>query len=298
MIAREENVDAEDEALQLVARAGAGSMRDALSLLDRLLSVGERRLTADMIEQLLGMPKAAAIVNVADAIGRGDVKATLERANSVVTGGLSVDTLVASMIDHFHNLLVLATCGVDSNLVDVVGVDIDELAGQARTFDPAALTTNITIFEELRRQMRSSQTGRAMLDATLARLAMAGQFATIGELLARANGQPPPPARSNGSPPTLRPTTTSPTHHDPQRSRKKKTPELIRVPHANARDATAPAASEPGANALRASASSVTAADGSARHAAVLPSRSLCGLIARSTQHLPRRTNPNARRSA
>ena len=225
MIAREEKVDAEDEALQLVARAGAGSMRDALSLLDRLLSVGERTLTADAIEQLLGMPKAAAIFNVADAIGRGDVKATLERANSVVTGGLSTDTLIASLIDHFHNLLVLATCGADSGLVDIVGIDLAELDAQARAFDPTALTTSITILEELRRQMRSSQTGRAMLDATLARLAMAGQFSTIGELIARMSGTAPP-AKAGASPPRPTATPTSPNPPRPTPVAEKKTPEL------------------------------------------------------------------------
>ena len=225
MIAKEERVDAEDEALQLVARAGAGSMRDALSLLDRLLSVGERKLTSDMIEQLLGMPKAAAIFNVADAIGRGDVKGTLERANSVVTGGLSTDTLIATLIDHFHNLLVLATCGVDSNLVDVVGVDLAELDAQAKSFDATALTTNITILEELRRQMRSSQTGRAMLDATLARLAMAGQFSTIGELVARMNGTAPP-TRAGASPPRSPTSTTPPPAPRPTPVAEKKTPEL------------------------------------------------------------------------
>ena len=193
-ITKSEGVKSEEEALALVARAGAGSMRDALSLLDRLLSVGEKKLTADMIEKLLGMPKAAAIFAVAQAIGGGEVKATLENANSVIDGGLSADTLIASLIEHFHNLLVLNTCGVDSKLVDLVGIDVTELATQARAFDPTALTANIAILEELRRQMRSSQAGRALLDATLARLALSAEFATIGEMVARLNGAPAPSA--------------------------------------------------------------------------------------------------------
>ena len=225
-ITKEEGVKAEEDALALVARAGAGSMRDSLSLLDRLLSVGEKKLTADMIEQLLGMPKAAAVFALASAIGSGDVRATLEHANSVIDGGLSSDTLIASLVDHFHNLLVLSACGLDSKLVDLVGVDAEQLEAQARSFDPSALTANIAILEELRRQMRSSQAGRALLDATLARLALSNEFATIGEMVARLNGSPAPPPRAGASPPPRSAAPTSPPAPRSTPSAEKKTPEL------------------------------------------------------------------------
>src|SRR3954454_14581803 len=76
-ICGKEKIKADDDALLLVAKAGAGSMRDALSLLDRLLSVGEKHLTGEMVEQLLGLPKTQVLFELADAIGGGDVKATL-----------------------------------------------------------------------------------------------------------------------------------------------------------------------------------------------------------------------------
>src|SRR5947209_14287238 len=57
-ICKTEKIDADEDALLLVAKAGAGSMRDSLSLLDRLRSIGEKPLTHEMLEQLLGMHKA------------------------------------------------------------------------------------------------------------------------------------------------------------------------------------------------------------------------------------------------
>src|ERR1044071_1255299 len=60
-IVNQEKIEADDDALLLVAKAGAGSMRDSLSLLDRLLSVGQTHLTAQMIEQMLGSPPAQGI---------------------------------------------------------------------------------------------------------------------------------------------------------------------------------------------------------------------------------------------
>jgi DNA polymerase-3 subunit gamma/tau len=187
-ICKKEKIKTDDDALLLVAKAGAGSMRDALSLLDRLLSVGEKQLTTDMIEQLLGLPKSQLLFDLAQAVGDGDVKAVLSRADAMVTSGLSVDALIAALTDHLRNLLILRTCGSDCDLVEVPGLPLEDLAAQAERFDPVALTQDVVILEELRRHVRQSQAGRALLDATLVRMALADQFSSIGELLSRLDG--------------------------------------------------------------------------------------------------------------
>src|SRR3954471_15935213 len=187
-ICKQEKIKADDDALLLVAKAGAGSMRDSLSLLDRLLSVGEKTLTVEMIEQLLGLPKAQLMFDLAQAIGKGDVKETLRQSSDMLMRGLSADAMVASLVDHLRNLLILRTCGADSELVEVPGVALSDLAEQAGRFDPVSLTQNITILEELRRHMRQSQSGRALLDATLVRMTLAEQFTPVAELLARVGG--------------------------------------------------------------------------------------------------------------
>lgn len=187
-ITKREGIDAEEDALLLVAKAGAGSMRDSLSLLDRLLSIGEKKLTVDMIEQLLGLPKAQLMFELAQAIGSGDVKETLRKSSEMITNGLSADSLVASLVDHLRNLLILRTCGAESELVEVPGVPLKDMAEQANRFDAVNLTQDITILEELRRHMRQSQSGRALLDATLVRLTLAEQFTPVQELLARMGG--------------------------------------------------------------------------------------------------------------
>ncbi len=189
-ICKSEKIKADDDALLLVAKAGAGSMRDSLSLLDRLLSVGEKQLSIELIEQTLGMPRSQVLFDLAQSIGEGNVKDVLERADKLMTGGLSADTLVSTLADHFRNLLILRTCGPKSNLVEVPGIAIDDLVRQAERFDPIVLTQDIAILEELRRSLRTSQAGRALLDATLVRLTLAEQFSTVDELLNRAGGAP------------------------------------------------------------------------------------------------------------
>ena len=193
-ICKDEGIKADDEALLLVAKAGAGSMRDSLSLLDRLLSIGEKKLTVETIEQLLGLPRAQALFDLTQAIGEGRVKDVLSQADTLITQGLAADTLISSLTDHLRNLLVLRTCGADSDLVEVAGLSTADLAAQASRFDPVTLTQDITILEDLRRHLRQSSAGRALLDATLVRLALADQFTSIADLLGATDSRAAAPA--------------------------------------------------------------------------------------------------------
>jgi DNA polymerase III subunit gamma/tau len=189
-ICKKEKISAEDDALLLVAKAGAGSMRDALSLLDRLLSLGDKTLGVKDVEDMLGLPRVQLIFDLVESIGGGNVKQTLERADGLISAGLSPDGLIAALSDHLRNLLIAVTCGKDSTLVDMPGLAEAELWTQASKFSAAALAQDIAILEELRRNMRQNQTGRAMLDAALVRLTLAEQFSPIGPML----GQNPSPA--------------------------------------------------------------------------------------------------------
>jgi DNA polymerase-3 subunit gamma/tau len=207
-ICKKEKVDADADALALVARAGAGSMRDALSLLDRLLSLGEKRLSAVDVEQLLGLPRAQRIGQLAGAIGAADVKETLALTDAMIAAGLSADALIAALADHLRNLLIALTCGADSALLDLPGHSAADLAKQAESFDSVTLAQDIAILEELRRNLRHSQTGRALLDATLTRLALAAQFRSIGQLLLQDGGaavSPPSPAQKKKPEPSSAP---------------------------------------------------------------------------------------------
>ncbi len=187
-VCRKENIPATEEALLLVAHAGAGSMRDALSLLDRLLSVVDGELSVQQIESLLGVPRSRLLLDLAQAIGSGDVAATLQQAEQIMSQGLSADSLIVALTEHLHNLLVLKTCGPKSNILETSQQTIEEFSKQAELFDLASLTQSIAILEELRRQLRTSQASRPLLDACLARLALAGQFVSVQSLLSNPEG--------------------------------------------------------------------------------------------------------------
>ena len=187
-VCAQEKIAADDAAILLVAKSGAGSMRDALSLLDRLLSAVGQELTVGAIEQLLGLPRSGQIFDLVAVLSAGDVKAVLEQTDALITSGLSPESLAAALIDHLRNLLILRTCGKQSDLVEVPGLGLDDLADQAAPFDPVVLSQDIVILEELRRQLRTTGAGRALVDATMVRLALADQFSTVETLLHAVDG--------------------------------------------------------------------------------------------------------------
>jgi DNA polymerase-3 subunit gamma/tau len=186
-----EGRSADATALEMVARNGQGSMRDSLSLLDRLLAAldAKETLDVDAVTRLLGLPPRERVAKVVDAIAEGEPKAALQETADLLVGGLGVDALIASLVEHLHVLLIRATLGSAAPSGDLPGLAEAVLDRQARAFDPAGLSQAIAILEELRRQMRQAGgTARALFDATLVRLALAKQFTPLAQLMNAAAG--------------------------------------------------------------------------------------------------------------
>ena len=179
-----EAVEAQERLVHRVARLARGSMRDGLSLLDQLLSMGNGRLTADMLTELLGTPRSERILEIAEQIGRGELGRVLVLVDKILTEGLAPEQLAEALQEHFRDLLVVRNCGQDTELVDMEDATVrGRLAEQARMFDDATLVYNITVMEELRRSVRSSGSGRPLLEAALVRLTASERFSDTKVLL-------------------------------------------------------------------------------------------------------------------
>ena len=192
-----EKVEAEEALVRKVARLANGSMRDALSLLDQLLSMSAGRLTLDLLTSLLGTPRSERIMNLAEAVGGGDVAGALTQVDGALGEGLALEQLADALQSHFRDLMILRNCGEKSEMVDLDDPAIREkMLAQSRKFDDAALIYYITIMEELRRSIKSSGAGRALLEAAVVRLTASDRFSDTRALLQQlqqlAGGEAPP----------------------------------------------------------------------------------------------------------
>jgi len=189
-ICRAEGAEAEGDALFRVARAATGSMRDALSLLDQLLAGGASEdgggtiREADVV-RVLGAPPDEQMLGIAGAIAAGDAGAALGELSGVLAGGAGLSNVAEHLAGTFRNLMIAATCGADSDLIelpDAARQQVGELAGQ---FSAPALVQAVAVLQAAERNLRGSSVGRALLEAAVVRLAAAEKFVDPASLLER-----------------------------------------------------------------------------------------------------------------
>jgi DNA polymerase-3 subunit gamma/tau len=194
-----EKVKAEDAVVWQVARLGNGSMRDALSLLDRLLATGEPTLTSALLAQMLGLPPQERVTALVGSLGDGDAAGALRHTAELLDGGVSQDQLVEVLIEYLRQLLVISSCGQDSDLVELSDEAKSLAAAQAARFDTPGLAHMLALCDNLQRNGKLSAHPRAMLDATLVRLALAEKMADVTALL--GSGRPVVAQASSPRPP-------------------------------------------------------------------------------------------------
>jgi DNA polymerase III subunit gamma/tau len=184
-VIKDEGLEAEPELIHTVARLGNGSMRDALSLLDRLMAAGEKKLTVRLLEELLGLPDRELISALLDATADGEPKVALEKADELLKRGISGDQLLESLLDRLRDLMIISACGPETELVELVGNARREEAQRASRFDAAGVVHMIALCESVQRAIKSSSVPRALLDALIVRLALTEKFADVTALAAQ-----------------------------------------------------------------------------------------------------------------
>lgn len=186
-----ESLKADSEVLMEIARLASGSMRDALSLLDRLIAAvppGES-LTGSILEQVLGLPERTLVAQLVDAVADGDPATALQRAAHLLEKGADQDQMLDALIFQLRNLMLICACGESSELVELSGEAREAAITQAKRFDAAGLVHLIALVESVKRNAKNSSTARALIDAMVVRMAMAEQLADVARLL--AEGGPP-----------------------------------------------------------------------------------------------------------
>ncbi len=186
-IVSSERVEADDAVIAQVARLARGSMRDALSLLDRLLAAGET-ITIPMMEQMLGLPDHALASKLVDAIVAGDAAAGLRAASAMIDGGATVDQALEVVMEHLRDLMLVATCGSECEFLELTPEARAAAAEQARHFDAPALVHLIAVCEAAARSARLSAVARAIFDAAVVRMCRSERFADVAAILEGGDG--------------------------------------------------------------------------------------------------------------
>ena len=182
-IAQEEGVDIEPEVFSEVARLGNGSMRDAISILDRLISASSGSLTALDMEQILGSPPKALVASLCQAIVGFSLKEAFESSSRLIGSGVPLNRILEILANEFRNALIIKVCGKDTELLELSDQQLKNATSISSQFDQAVLTYMIALCDMSSRQVKRGGSGRALFDATIARLCMTEELVEATEVL-------------------------------------------------------------------------------------------------------------------
>jgi DNA polymerase-3 subunit gamma/tau len=192
-IAAQEQVGAEEAALALLAEAGDGSMRDALSIMDQAIASaplenGRPALAAAQIRELMGSVPNAVFERLLEAVAAGQTAELMEQLNVLVNAGHSPSSLARQMVRYLRNTLMAKIGGEQTELLQI---STDERARAARTamlFTEEELTRNLQIVLRTFDDLNYRQEQRFHLELGLLKLIHAQRLLPIEELLSGATG--------------------------------------------------------------------------------------------------------------
>jgi len=201
-IAAKESLKISDGALLLLAREAEGSMRDAQSLLEQMLSYAPPGSGAPiderLVENILGVTDRRVLYDISGAVLHGDAKKAVEIVAQVIDQGKDVTRLSRELVEHFRNLLVARLAGggndpraaIDAGpqLLDLPDQEIEEIERQAAGVSADALLDYFKFMAAGDEEVARSPYPRFALEAALVRLATLSAAVPITELIDRLDG--------------------------------------------------------------------------------------------------------------
>jgi DNA polymerase-3 subunit gamma/tau len=183
-IAKRESIDIEPDALALISRHADGSVRDALSVLDQLRSVGGSAGVDDALS-LLGQRREDALFELFDAIAAGEIGPVFKVMGTLVGAGADSRQLALGALGHARSLLVLKTSPETGSLLDVAPEDVTRLTTQAESFSVASLLRTLDLIGKAITEMRNAPNHRLLLEVALVRAASPDTDPSAPALIAR-----------------------------------------------------------------------------------------------------------------
>jgi DNA polymerase-3 subunit gamma/tau len=211
-ICSREGIEADTDALQIVARRATGSLRDAQSLLDRLLSSGIPKLTVEAIHSLLGTASDERLLGLLGALSSRDAATALELLETASKEGVQPVELLDGVLDFLRDAMVLAV-KADSALLAVTPKQKPQLKSIVDGWTLDAILAAMQILAECRSRLRGSAHGRLLVEMALVKVARLEDLTSLGTLLEKLTeleSGPPHSPRLEGAGPKKKLTTAEP----------------------------------------------------------------------------------------
>ena len=182
-IVTKEKIPADEDALALLAEAGDGSMRDALSILDQAIASTSDHLTADSVRSLIGSAPAAALETVMQAVAESSSEKILVLVDELIGEGHSPTHFARQLVRFLRNVTVAKIAGKDSALLQISSDERARVARIADLFTEEDLARHLQIMLRTHGELGYRQEQRFHLELGLLKMAHAQRLLPIEQLL-------------------------------------------------------------------------------------------------------------------
>ena len=178
-----EKLQADDDALALLAEAGDGSMRDALSILDQAIASSTGNLTAESVRQLIGAVPSGVLEEVMQAVARNSSDDALRLADRLISEGQNPAHFARQLVRFLRNAVVAKVAGKDSSLLQISGDERTRVARIAELFSEEDLARHLQIMLRTHNELGYRQEQRFHLELGLLKMVHAQRLIPIEQLL-------------------------------------------------------------------------------------------------------------------
>jgi DNA polymerase-3 subunit gamma/tau len=203
-VLEKESIKADDAAIAVLAREAAGSMRDAMSLLDQVIAYSGKKMTAEDVAKVLGVADRKVMHDLSRAILTGDAKGAIDVITQVAEQGFDLLHVARDFMRHLRNLVVAKVSSAEDRKVtiaDLADAELEDVVALAKDSDLDDLVRIFQGFSRAYEEIAKSVMPRTSLEVTLVRLARRPALLPLDELLSRlgdlerrlSGGAPPPP---------------------------------------------------------------------------------------------------------
>jgi DNA polymerase-3 subunit gamma/tau len=184
LIAKSEKISIPDDALREIARTGEGSMRDAQSALDQVISFAGDKITKDDVEMALGVAGADILKRIIDSIADNKPAEAIAAVDEIVMRGHDLRNFCRDLLAHFRDLLVTKVSG-NEELLEAAVCEPQELKRQAELFSESDLVRFFHSLAETETKLRAATQPRYQLEIGIVKLMELRGVESINEIIQR-----------------------------------------------------------------------------------------------------------------
>ena len=187
IICDQEGIEANGLSLEKIAKSGAGSMRDAQSLLDQVIAYCGNKIENDSVEEVLGVVGSTTLEKLVEHLIKKDSIKLIESVQSIITDGKDLNFLCRDLAEYLRNLMMVKLSNKPEVLLDIQVCNLQVLQDQSKAFHVDELQQMFSVLSRTETEMKRSSMAQMIFEMSILRLADVRPFHRIDDMIKAIN---------------------------------------------------------------------------------------------------------------